>query len=195
MEWNNEGTGRTLTLMLTALLAIHDVDDCAALKQRRRSRMRPPTCRLIAYLGLPTIFADPFLFPAQDYFTELNKDTKEGRIGTIRRVELMYGPPPASNPLGKVEVSFQQADAAYKAVERLKNLKIDNKPIHVSFSLPLFYFYFLALTLTPSSAPCDRHRRRRPRAPLAKRAHHQRSSIGCFDQGWCQERQERRSCS
>lgn len=44
----------------------------------------------------------------------------------------MYGPPPASVPLGKVEVSFQQADAAYKALERLKNLKIDNKTIHVS---------------------------------------------------------------
>lgn len=111
-----------------------------------------------AYLGLLRIFANTFLLPAQDYFTELNKDHKEGRIGNIRKVELMYGPPPASAPLGKVEVSFQQADAAYKAVDRLKNLKIDNKPIHVSLS-PVFSRLLIGIMkLTSYPAPCDRLR-------------------------------------
>lgn len=95
-------------------------------------RARPPICRLSRLERPLDRFANTLLSPAQDYFTELNKDQKEGRIGTIRKVELMYGPPPASAPLGKVEVSFQQSDAAYKALERLKNLKIDNKTIHVS---------------------------------------------------------------
>lgn len=102
-----------------------------------------------AHLSLPRIFANTFLLPAQDYFAELNKDAKQGRIGTIRKVELMYGPPPASAPLGKVEVSFQQADAAHKAVDRLKDLKIDNKPIHVSILLPYSPLLFGTMTLTP----------------------------------------------
>ncbi|CAN8103958.1 unnamed protein product [Discula destructiva] len=87
-----------------------------------------PTGSIIQMSNLPRDVSETQI---KDYFTELNKDPKEGRIGTIRKVELMYGPPPASVPLGKVEVSFQQADAAYKAVERLKNLKIDNKTIHL----------------------------------------------------------------
>lgn len=116
--------------MLTALLARHDVEDMRLLDNDDYSTADTDLSTDF-YRGLRT-FANTFISPAQDYFTELNKDHKEGRIGTIRRVELMYGPPPASTPLGKVEVSFQQADAAYKAVERLKNLKIDNKLVHVS---------------------------------------------------------------
>ncbi|PSR87045.1 hypothetical protein BD289DRAFT_244999 [Coniella lustricola] len=62
----------------------------------------------------------------KEYFAELNKDTKKGPVGTVVKLESF-----SSGSRNMFQVAFRQSDGAYKALERLKDIKIDNKPIDV----------------------------------------------------------------
>ncbi|KAF3766303.1 hypothetical protein M406DRAFT_356277 [Cryphonectria parasitica EP155] len=84
------------------------------------------TCRLERTGDTLRLLANTCFSPVQDYFAELNKDTKKGPVGTIVKLESF-----SSGTRNMFQVAFRQSDAAYKALDRLKDIKIDNKPIDV----------------------------------------------------------------